>query len=508
WRDTTKVASWESPIYAEWLAAIREVNQKLPPAKRLRVLAGDTAIDWNHIQSQSDWAALGDNNISFADVINHQVLDKKHHVLVVLGSNHVTKSGDRNGNPNTTTLVESKYPGSTYVVLLLSGRAIPSDAEDRLNLPKRTKPTLYDLAAMGDKYKQSSIYKQADALLYLVPREDYAQVTFPPESFDYAYVKEAERRSMIEWGDLRVQKMFVSSIDGNGDPPASGGVTSPRIEALKKKVEAGDLSAIAEFWNEMKVKGAPLIESIPDNKNRSLVTFLYRGNERTTGVAIYAQLSNRRDLSENNFTHLPGTDVWYKTYSIRSDMRLGYSLVPNSANFANDQSSQVADPLNPKMAPKLLNMGQSILELPGAPPEPWIIAQPGVPNGKIEEVLLDSKILNSERRAWIYIPAGYDPNRTAPYPMLICFDGWIYSHNELLPTPIILDNLIAKGKIPPMMAIFVDQAPQPQRNIELGNNDPFLNFVTDELLPLIRKRWRATSDPRRTIVCGSSAGGL
>jgi hypothetical protein len=29
WRDTTKVASWESPIYAEWLAAIRDGELKM-----------------------------------------------------------------------------------------------------------------------------------------------------------------------------------------------------------------------------------------------------------------------------------------------------------------------------------------------------------------------------------------------------------------------------------------------------------------------------------------------
>lgn len=41
WRDTAKAASWESPIYAQWLAAIRDVNRGLPPSRRLRVLAGD-----------------------------------------------------------------------------------------------------------------------------------------------------------------------------------------------------------------------------------------------------------------------------------------------------------------------------------------------------------------------------------------------------------------------------------------------------------------------------------
>ena len=54
WRDTTKVASWESPIYAEWLVAIREVNEKLPKAHKLRVLAGDTAVDWTQIRTHSD----------------------------------------------------------------------------------------------------------------------------------------------------------------------------------------------------------------------------------------------------------------------------------------------------------------------------------------------------------------------------------------------------------------------------------------------------------------------
>lgn len=85
WRDTTKVASWESPIYAEWLAAIRAVNTELPAARRLRVLAGDTAIDWSRIRTHADWEKLGDNDLSFADVITQEVLQRKHRALVVLG---------------------------------------------------------------------------------------------------------------------------------------------------------------------------------------------------------------------------------------------------------------------------------------------------------------------------------------------------------------------------------------------------------------------------------------
>src|SRR5262249_16089761 len=53
WRDTTKAAVWDSPIYAEWLAAIRETNRKLPADRRFHVIAGDTAIDWSRINTHS-----------------------------------------------------------------------------------------------------------------------------------------------------------------------------------------------------------------------------------------------------------------------------------------------------------------------------------------------------------------------------------------------------------------------------------------------------------------------
>jgi hypothetical protein len=212
WRDTTKVGAWESPIYAEWLAAIREVNQKLPPARRLRVLAADTAIDWNRIQTHADWVALGENNVSITDVIANQVLKKRQRALVVLGSNHMMKSGDRNGGPNVTTRLESLYPGSTYIVLTLNARTFDPAIEDQLKLPRSDGPALYDLAGTTASHISdqagSPLIKKADALLYLVPQGAFTQTIFPPSTFEPAYIKELDRRSMIEWGDLRLRKIF------------------------------------------------------------------------------------------------------------------------------------------------------------------------------------------------------------------------------------------------------------------------------------------------------------
>ena len=212
WRDTTKVASWESPIYAQWLAGIRDVNKGLPPNRRLRVLAGDTAVDWQSIHTHADWEALGDNNASFADVIVNEVLRRGHRALVVLGTNHVTKSG--NGNQDTTTRVESRYPGSTYVVLLDNRGLLQPPVEELVRLhqlPQNT-PILCELAGtpLGDAADDHAtpLASKADALLYLGPPETLTRALPPAGSLEATYMKEVDRRSMIECGELRDRKLL------------------------------------------------------------------------------------------------------------------------------------------------------------------------------------------------------------------------------------------------------------------------------------------------------------
>ena len=212
WRDTTKVASWESPIYAEWLSAIREVNQGLPPNRRLRVLAGDTAVDWQRLQSHADWEALGDNNLSFADVIVNEVLRRRHRALVVLGINHVRKSRDR--NEDATSRVESRYPGSTYVVLLDNRGLLQPAAQELVRLDRfsRNAPMLCELAGtpLGDATHLSS---EADALLYLGPPETLARAFPPAGSLEPSYMKELDRRSWIEWGELRARRFLGAAAE-------------------------------------------------------------------------------------------------------------------------------------------------------------------------------------------------------------------------------------------------------------------------------------------------------
>src|ERR1700730_13745425 len=52
------------------------------------------------------------------------------------------------------------------------------------------------------------LIKKADALLYLGPPEKLTLAPPPRGSLEPAYLQEVDRRSMIEWGELRARKFL------------------------------------------------------------------------------------------------------------------------------------------------------------------------------------------------------------------------------------------------------------------------------------------------------------
>ena len=118
---------------------------------------------------------------------------------------------------------------------------------------------------------------------------------------------------------------------------------------------------------------------------------------------------------------------------------------------------------------------------------------------------MHSAILGGERQMWIYLPARHTAS-DVPCTLLLLLDGFIYTH--VIPTPTILDNLIAAGRIPPTIAVMVNNPSMEARIRELSCHAPFVDFLAEELLPWVRQAYPVTTDLRRTIVGGSSLGGL
>lgn len=126
--------------------------------------------------------------------------------------------------------------------------------------------------------------------------------------------------------------------------------------------------------------------------------------------------------------------------------------------------------------------------------------------GQLISYCFTSRILKNKRDVWVYIPFSYEW-KEGPYPLLIVFDGQAYT-SQLIPGPTILDNLIALGKIPPLVAVFISSVDQPTRNLELPCYSRFVESLTQELVPWVSRRYFVTKDPSLTIVAGSSYGGL
>jgi enterochelin esterase family protein len=277
--------------------------------------------------------------------------------------------------------------------------------------------------------------------------------------------------------------------------------TSPRIARLRE-----DPGALEELWREVTAAGTPLIE--PWGDDTYLVTFLWRGQAESTSVGWGLELS---------LTRHAGTDLWYGSQLLPADLRTIYYFrhdeVDGTHALPTDPDGvglSHIDPHNPHVVkffgdpedPTDFDQWTSLLELPGAPDETWTRPREGVAKGSLLPLSIESAALGEARRVCAYLPAGVP---TDGLPVLVVFDGYI--SRTVLRIPTALDNLIAAGRIPPLVALFVT-SPNDRRDDELSPAPSILDFTTRELMPWARQRWRVSADPKDHVISGSSRGGL
>lgn len=295
---------------------------------------------------------------------------------------------------------------------------------------------------------------------------------------------------------------------------------SPFIAAAETNIAGGDVGAVGAFWTAVEKRGTPLVEPLADDKNHSLVTFVWRGDSATKNVfvqsAIYTWVLPRRQL-----TNIKNSDIWYLTAKIPNDGRFTYQFSVNDPRIAFPDPydwfaikvDYLKDPLNaktfvyPKDAddPNDSTTVVSLCEMPSAALTPYKAVNESVAKGSLAKFDLKSGILGNERRVWLYQPNGYSPAKK--YPLVVFFDGVDYLNN--IPAPTILDNLIAQGRIPPVVAVFVATPfGAGIREKEYYANPQFSDFVLKELLPFAESKLSIVKKPSETTLVGLSASGF
>jgi enterochelin esterase-like enzyme len=301
--------------------------------------------------------------------------------------------------------------------------------------------------------------------------------------------------------------------------PARGdGTASPRLAELYAKVGAGERGAEDTFWKRVTDEGTPMVEDVHDLKGRLLVTFLYRARPETRAVAMFGAPDGAPGFPLGGYVgleRLTGTSVFAHSALVNPASRITYILVPGDdfgppTGFS-DMNRRVPliryDVLNKH--PQRWGSGCapsppvcSRIDLPKAPSQPLLTVHRETAAGDLVEVRVASKSLGNERRVLVYTPPGFTRNGPE-YPLVVMFDAEAALTG--LGIPIVLDELIATRRIPPVVVLLVGNA---NRGKELSANATFADFVALDLVPWARRSYHTTNDPRLTVVAGVSLGGL
>jgi enterochelin esterase family protein len=292
---------------------------------------------------------------------------------------------------------------------------------------------------------------------------------------------------------------------------------SPQLSKVQNDVASGKPAALDQFWKTVSEQKTPLIERLSGDPHNVLATFLWKDDGETKDVVVDARPNGVNPPSDprSHMRRLPGTDIWYLTHRLPADAEFLYQLLVNLDNAAPLSNAVIRaavreDPFNPNLFPEkddpaaaYAGRSYSIARMPDVAAAPWIKKRTGVAAGAIQEHLIKSAVLTiaAERQLWVYSTPGQlsaNPN------LLIMFDGRNYQAD----TPVALDNLFAEHKIGPTVAVFIDNGGATARSTDLYFSDAFTKFLINELLPWVQQEYKFKATASRTVVGGSSLGGL
>ena len=196
------------------------------------------------------------------------------------------------------------------------------------------------------------------------------------------------------------------------------------------------------------------------------------------------------DAAIGKMTRIDGTTWSYLEGTAYTNARAEYVLF-----FDADAA---ADPMNPRKVQAYAGP-RSEVRMPFWVATPEVDDETPVPAGELLTETVVSRALLGPRRIWIYLPPGYAAATDSLYPVMYVLDGANYV--EKMDVPRVLDRLIARKAIPPVIAVFSEPG---DRQEEYTRNPRWRTFITSELVPQIDKRFRTFPAPDHRIILGSS----
>lgn len=222
------------------------------------------------------------------------------------------------------------------------------------------------------------------------------------------------------------------------------------------------------------------------------VTFLFRGEADEVRLRHWVYgLPSSESLRRIN-----GTDLWYLILELPEGSRVEYKFEVGRGR----EAQWIQDPLNPFTARDPFG-ANSVAHGAGYQVPEWTEADPGAPQGSLEDRVFQSAALGGPRRISIYRPARFRTTRR--YPLLLVHDGGDYLRYAGLKT--VLDNLIHRLEIPGLVAVLMNP---PDRMEQYRASEAHARYLTEELVPHLERELPLLGVPEGRCLMGASLGAV
>jgi enterochelin esterase-like enzyme len=284
-------------------------------------------------------------------------------------------------------------------------------------------------------------------------------------------------------------------------------IASPKLRSVQAAWRSGNRAATLKFWTDLRT---PIIEALPGRTDAILATFVWRWAGLESPVLLDADTNIR--WQDGRLRRMGDTDIWYSSLVLPADARILYRFAvvdPRGFEAAGADIDKVIDLLgNAQLDPRnpegfgVPPQRYSVATMPSAP---TALELPPIQQRRAELRLgsLWSVSLGQHRRYTFYRASA--PQADERW-LLLLLDGQEYISDSFVPTPDILEALGPTGQLPPIDVVFVDSTEE--RDKELACNPAFSRFLATELLPEIQRHLAGPVPAERTIIGGSSRGGL
>ena len=235
------------------------------------------------------------------------------------------------------------------------------------------------------------------------------------------------------------------------------------------------------------------LQSVRQQADGSVVFSIYAPKARTVSIAGDGDLipfmgNNRPEVKENP------NGVWNITIKDVKPGTYRYHFVVDGINVYDPKGTLASE----TSAIAEIDDGQQFFSMKD------------VPHGAMTQRYYYSKALNTTRRLHVWTPAGYDSSKDK-LPVFYLIHGGGDTDNAW-PTVgragFILDNLLAEGKIVPMIVVLPNGNIPAQKRDMSDLMENFTKDLMESVIPFIESNYRCLTDKNHRAMAGLSMGGI